>query len=292
MPVEGVALEHVAAVLEELAHPEGARSDGPGVERDVVRPEPGLRVEALGLLGNRREERHREPVGELRILAAHADAQRPVVRGLDARERQPHEIKPGVLALLRALLRPALAQRLGVLAQADDALAHGAEDRAHHARACDAADAAGVVARGEFARARLREVEGAAHARGLLLGKTPVERPAGRVLREARVRGVADPRTDADLVARLGDERGIGVLGKLLARGVVVARPGDRLRGPRLENVGALQVCVLVGRLENRVGVGGLVSRIGALRIERPRASRAEGREDRVRCVLLERPRA
>ena len=275
-----VALEDhpgVRVVLGEHVRP-GA--DRPPVEREVAPlVHAALRIELVRLHRQRREERHREPVHELRILALDPHAVGVAVDDLDPGEREAAQIDPRQALVALAELRLVLLHQTGVLGlervrellQPDDVLAHVAEDRRVHARVREPLDLVDVVLGGELARAGLREVRERELALDLVLGKVEIERLPARVDGERRVRLIADPRPDADLVLgeRHGRRRRIGR--KLLPRSVEQPGPRHLERGLRHELVGPLEVVVLERRLVDLLDEAPFVGGVGARRIERLR---------------------
>ena len=157
---EGVLHHLVTAVFLEDAHHEGARADGPGVEREVVLLKASLRIELFRFPGDGREEGHGEPVGKLRILAFDADAKGMVVERLGPFEGDVVDVEIGVVSFLFPKETVFFSKRAREFLEPHDVVAHGSENRAHDAGTRDAADAVDVVVRGEFARAALGEVVG------------------------------------------------------------------------------------------------------------------------------------
>ena len=160
-------------------------ADRPPVEREVAPlVHAALRIELVRLHRHRREERHREPVHELRILALDPHAVGVPVDDLDPGERKAAQIDPRQALVARAELRLVLLHQTGVLGlqrvrellQPDDVLAHVAEDRRVHARVREPLDLVDVVLGRELARAGLREVRERELALDLVLGKVEIER--------------------------------------------------------------------------------------------------------------------
>jgi len=289
--IEGVSFELVAAIFKEGLHPERPGTDGPGVERHIVGPESLLGVELFGFCRNGRKERHREPVGELRVLPLHADAKAIAVDNLNACERNAHEVEPGIIrgaALAHGL--PFLTERLAEFMKSDNARAHRAENGTCDLRARNAANAVHVVGGNKFARIRFRKIKGTSHAGGFLRRQGVVEVFPVRVLGKSRMRRIADPGADADLIVRFRNQGRIGVGRKFPPLAVKIKRSRNGFGRPGFKHVGALQIRILVGGLIDRIGISRLVRRIGFLRIERSRASRAEGRKERFLSIVGKRP--
>ena len=275
-----IPLEHhprVRVVLGEHVRP-GA--DRPPVEREVAPVvHAALRVELVGFHRQRREERHRQPVHELRVLALDAHAVGVPVHDLDAGEREAPQVDPRqplvALPELRfVLLREALVlglERVRELLQPDDVLAHVTEDRRVHPRVRQPLDLVDVVLGGELARAGLREVGERELALDLVFGETEIERLPAGVDGERGVRLVADPRPDADLVLAERHRRRRRVRRQLASRGVEQSSPRhfERRLGDQL--VGPLQVVVLERRLVDLLDEAPLVGGVRAPRIERLR---------------------
>ena len=155
------------------------------------------------------EERHRQPVLELRILALHANAQRVLVERFGARERVLPEIEERQIAVGR---RQALAQRLvggddplAVLLEADDVVGHRRERRRLDARRGKAPDRVHVVVGDELARARLLEVGDLVLVGDVLALHVVIQVFALRVLGERRVRRELDARLQLDDELRFRD---------------------------------------------------------------------------------------
>ena len=236
----GIALEHHLRVRVVLREHVRAGADRVPVEREVAPVvHAALRVEAVGLHRHRREERHRQPVHELRVLALDADAVGVAVHDLDAGEREAPQVDPGqsLVALPNFASCSFAALVLGLervreLLQPDDVLAHVAEDRRVHARVREPLDLVDVVVGDELARAGLREVGERELALDLVLGKIEVQRLPAGVDGERGMRLVADAGPDADLVVAVGDRRRRRVRRQLASR--CVEQPRLRhLRAPR-----------------------------------------------------------
>ena len=284
---EGVLHHLVAAVFLENAHHEGARTDGPGVEREVVLLKAALRIELFRLPRDGREEGHGEPVGKLRVLALDADAKRVVVERLGPFEGDVVDVEIGVVSFLFPKETVFFSKRAREFLEPHDVVAHGSENRAHDAGTRDAADAVDVVVRGEFARAALGEVAGLTLCLCLFVGKVVVEEVSVPVLREGRVRRKADSLLNRNVVDGNGDRFGGGVGGEFPAFRIEVARLHHAHGRTGHERVGALQVVVLIERLVNAVGVGRFVRRVRSLRIERAGTASAEGRKERLFRIFL-----
>jgi hypothetical protein len=149
----GILLQHHAAVGVVLRQIVGPGADRLPVEREVLVGHAGLRVEHLGLPRHRRKERHRQPVDELRVLALDADAVGVAVDHLGAFEREIVQIQRRIGRVPGRFLQR-FAQRL----QADDVLAHQAEDRRAELGIGQPLDLVHIIGRHQFARAAVLEI--------------------------------------------------------------------------------------------------------------------------------------
>ena len=174
--------------------------------------------------------------------------------------------------------------------KSDNPRAHRAENGTCDLRARNAANAVHVVGGNELARIRFRKIKGASHAGGFLRRQGVVEVFPIRAFGKSRMRRIADPGVDADLIVRFRNQGRIGVGREFLPLAIKIKRSRNGFRRPGFKHVGALQIRILVGRLIDRVGISRLVRRIGFLRIERSRTSRAEGREKRFLAIVGKRP--
>ena len=290
-----IALEHVPPVLDVFGLHERAGADRPEVEREVLFRHAGLRVELLGLPRNRREEGHRQPVLELRILALHADAQRVLVERLGPGEGILAEIEEGQVAVGR---RQARAQRLvggddrvAVLLQPDDVVGHRRERRRLDARRGEAPDRVHVIVRGQLARAGFLEVRDLVLVGDVLALHVVIEIFAPRVPGERRMRREFDPRPELDDELRFRDLVARRVARQFLAVLVEIEGMRDLLGGASDELVGALQVVIAVQRLVHLVRERGLVVRVRAGRIEILRGSLQQRHEQGIRPLRAERMR-
>ena len=121
-----ISLEHHARIRIVLRQHIGAGAHRPPVEREIPLRHPRLVEELLRLPGNRREERHRQPVGELRIAAVQLDAVGVAVDPLHALESVLAQIQPraGTIHTL---------EKLGIVGHADDVLRHQSAESANAA---------------------------------------------------------------------------------------------------------------------------------------------------------------
>ena len=262
----------MAAVLLVLGQHERAGTDRPGIQAQVALGHARLRVEGVGLPRHRREEAHRQPVVELRVLAVQADAQRVVIERLGPGERERAKVQERQVAVGQ---RPAGAQRLvglgdrlAVGLQALDLLGHRRERRRLDARGGQPSDRIHVVVRGQFAAALLRKVEGRALVLQVSRGQRVVAQLARLVACERRMRREADAALDADVVDRFGHLLARRI-GRQLTPGLVVEpRLRHRLGGARHHHVRSLQVVKAVQRFVHRVRVRGLVDRVRGGRVQ------------------------
>ena len=276
--------------------------NGPGAHRPLVQRQAGLghaglRVEGVGLPGQRRGERHRHPVAPLRVLALQANAKRVAVDRLRARQRPAPKVEERLVLQILGQAGEQLGvlalDQLAILLQADHVLG---EHRIHRR----------LDARGGVALERVDEVLGHQLARALLeLPRRtaaaefgPRQRMVGvvamaalRVLGERRVRLVHHAALDRDVVHALGDALGRRIVGQALPVGIEEHRR-HHLRGHLGDQlVRALQVVVAVGRLVDLVGVGRLRIRVRRRRIEVARRALVERVDERVAAHQLGRVR-
>ena len=195
-----VALQHHAQVGVVLGQHVGTGADRPPVEREVLLRHAGLGEEAVDLPRHRREERHRQPVCELRVASFEPDAEGVRVDALDAGERILAQVEPFVAASLGAHCRVRLLEPRGELGQADDVLRHEAVDRRGEARVRKALDLVDVIVGGQLARAASGQRVGAGERGDLPRRQRLVEELSLRVPGERRMRLVEDSRPDVDLV--------------------------------------------------------------------------------------------
>ena len=137
-----IARQHhalVGIVLGQVIRPAAHR---PPIQNQVAFTHAVLRVEALGLRRHRREERHRQPVCELGILAVYLDTISVFVNHLYAWQQILVQVEKRVRIFLHRLL-----QRSGVLFQTDDVIAHHAENRQMQLRMGEALDLVYIVGR-------------------------------------------------------------------------------------------------------------------------------------------------
>jgi hypothetical protein len=198
-----VALQHHAPVRVVHGQHVGTGADRVPVERDVPGGKARLAVEAVGLPRHGREERHGEPVLELRVDVVQAYAQRVAVGRLDAGEREGPQIEPAGGG--------GLGEFGGEFGEAGDVGREQARDRRLHARARQALDLVGEVLGREFPAAALGEI-----AERIDLGERGgvelvVEQRAVVALGQRRMRGVADARPNVQLVYARCRERRVGV---------------------------------------------------------------------------------
>ena len=268
----GIARQDVAAVLAVLRQHVRPGAHRPVVQGQVALGHAGLAVELVGFPGDGREEGHRQPVLELRVLALDPYAQRMGIQRLHAFEGVFAEVQPRQVARGRdqalAQLGVGGADAVAVLLETDDVVGHVRVDGRYHTGGGQAADAVDVVVGGQFARTGARKVRDGVLALQVRGGQVPVQVPAGFVHRERGVRLEPDAGLDRDVVDALHHLLPRHVVRQALALRVQVDRI-DHLDGrPRRELVGPLQVVVAVQRLVDLVGVGGLVDRIGTGRVQ------------------------
>ena len=278
----------MTSVFLEDRHAVGTRSDGPGVERKIVAREPLLRVKAVRFGRHGREKGHREPVRKLRVLSVHANFERVRVD----RAHAPNFVRRQVKVARRRRFAPFptgflfVGKLCGELVEPHDVVRERTENGTHDPGAREALDAPDVVVGRKFAGRRVLEVGGRALLRRHLERKIVIEKPPVGVFGERGMRCVENPFANRNRVDRLGDRCGIGIVGQRPPRCVYVGRVHDALGRATDKFVGALQVVVLIKRLIDVVRIDRLIRRVGALRVERSRASPAEGRKERVRSVF------
>ena len=259
-----VAFEHHAAVRVVAGQHERSGADRVPVERQVLPGHSRHAVEAVDLARHRRKERHRQPVGKLRILAAQLDAVAVAVEAADAGQRKAVEIEPGAGRQLLVCL----AQRATKFAQADDALAHHAEDRRMQARMRQALDLVDVVVGNQLAAAGHGKVGDGIDAVQLPGVEVAIDRLTLAVRGKRRMRLVADARTNANVVDAARDLRCRCIGWQLAPLGIVVARHRHALAGRRNQRVRSLQIVVLQRRLVDLRSEGDLVLAVRLHRIE------------------------
>ena len=268
-----VAPHDVLAVLARFDEHVGPRADGPGGERHVVARQRAVGIKALGLPRHRREEGHRQPVAELRILSADRDFERMRIERAHAFKGACPQIEPGLLPVLGAKGFVARGELRVERLEARHVLRQDAEHRAHDPRTCDALDAVDEILGHKLARAFFGKLHRVRDRRGKLRVEIMVEVGARGVPCKARVRRKAHALFDRDPVdapINAGRRR----VGRQHPPVPVDINGLDDLgRRTRLKLVRALEIVVAVGRLVDRIGVERLVARVGRLRIERLGAS-------------------
>ena len=280
--VVGVALEHVAAVLNILGHHVGARAHGPGVERQALAGHAGLGIKGVGLPGNGRQKGHGHPVLPLRILAFDAQTQGVLVHGLRARQGPLAEVQERLVTGGGRKACPKLlvfsTDELAVVRQAHHVFGKHAKHRRGGARGGVALEGVDVILGHQLARAGALELPGRSTLAQLTGLHVVVEVFALRILGKSWVRLVQDAGLDLELVDALGNLIG-GRIKRQWPPGVVhIPRRDHGLRGLGHQGVGPLEVVVAVERLVDLVGERGLVAAVGRDRIQVTRRALVEGR--------------
>ena len=223
----------------------GARANRIPVERKIFSlRHPRLRIKTLCFPWNRREERHREPVDELRVFALELDAIGICVDDLHAIEGKFLQVEVAVGG-----------RRLGCILQlgrvvfhADDVFADQPENRGMQFRMGEAADLESVVVGYQFAGAGEFEIAQLVDILQVLTLELVIPVLPILVLGKGGMRLIHDAGLDmyfVDAVGNLGARRGIR---HLSICGIVVSRLGHCRSSQRGELVRPLEIVVLQRR--------------------------------------------
>ncbi len=273
-----IGLEHDAEVGVVLGQHERARADRIRIEGQVAPVVHGaLRIEAVRFPRHRREERHRQPVHELRVLAPDANAVGIAVEGFHARELVSPQVDPGAAWVRGAVTFAVLGHQRFVVAlqghaqllQADDVVGHVTVDGRHHSRMGEPLDLVDVVVRRQLPRAGLRKIRQPVLRAYLALGQREIRGLALVVFRKRGMRLIEDPLSNADVVLAVRDTVGRSVPREHASSRVEKARLRNLGRGGWDELVRPLEVMILqrslVDLLDDVVFVRGI--RLGRIQV-------------------------
>ena len=212
-----------------------------------------MTVEIDGLFRHRREERHRQPIDELRILGFKDNPIGIPVDDFHTGERCVANVIP---------------QRIGIRLHAEDIILQSAENRTGDARFCHAQELVDIIRRDEFARPCQREISDFGETLHVRFRDVVIEQFAVFIFRETGVRLIHCPRSDANFINGACNQSSGSIRWQGAARSIKIARYRHRFCCQRHEFVGPFQVVVLQRRFVNLLNKPIFVRTVGNRGIE------------------------
>ncbi len=155
------------------------------------------------------------------------------------------QIEIGCPARFRTQLFIRSLQCVCIFFQADDVVAHDAEDRRMQTRMSESFDLVDIIGGGQFARAGMGEVGQGIDMLEIGRCQRLIQRPAPGIARQRGMRLVTDAGLDMNFIHAVGDARRIDIPGQTPVLCVEVYDLRHCLRRKRHEGVGTFQIVIL-----------------------------------------------